>query len=163
MATKLRLPPPTGKGSGTRSARTVRHGRKVVGNSLLVLGNACSHTGKHDGVAAPQPGSSRDRVVAARPWRTIREESVMVSILFVGSAVLSVLAVYTAIGRLSVPWRERVALPEPGLVGWWHTLRAGLVLLGDAAPGPRRVRPADPAPRSTAPVPPRAAVGPSGD
>ncbi len=87
----------------------------------------------------------------------------MVSILFVGSAVLSVLAVYTAIGRLSVPWRERVALPEPGLAGWLHTLRAGLVLLGEAAPGPRRVRPADPADpaaRSTAPVPPRAAVGP---
>jgi hypothetical protein len=75
---------------------------------------------------------------AARPWRTIREELPMVSILFVGSAVVSVLAVYTVIGRLVIPPQERVALHRLGWAGWLHTLRRSMVLLGDATPGGRR-------------------------
>ena len=58
----------------------------------------------------------------------------MVSILFVGSAVVSVLAVYTVIGRLAIPPQERVALHRLGWAGWLHTLRRSMVLLGDATP-----------------------------
>ncbi|MFF0904897.1 UNVERIFIED_CONTAM: hypothetical protein RF653_14585 [Kocuria sp. CPCC 205316] len=65
----------------------------------------------------------------------------MVSILFVGSAVVSVLAVYTVIGRLAIPPQERVALHRLGWAGWLHTLRRSMVLLGDAAPAGRRALP----------------------
>lgn len=105
-----------------------------------------------------------DSVVApAMPWITIREELPMVSILFVGSAVVSVLAVYTVIGRLAIPPRERVALHGLGWAGWLHTLRRSMVLLGGTAPVGRGVRPARPATDGTARVVPPAGVGSPGD
>lgn len=87
----------------------------------------------------------------------------MISILFVGSAVLGVLAVYTAIGRLAIPSRERVPLRELGWAGWLHTLRRSLVLLGEATPAGRGVRPQHAATGGTAgAVPPPGEVSPGG-
>lgn len=87
----------------------------------------------------------------------------MVSILFVGSAVVSVLAVYTAIGRLAIPPRERVALHGLGWAGWLHTLRRSMVLLGDATPAGRGPGRAGVATDGTARTVPPAGVGSPGD
>lgn len=87
----------------------------------------------------------------------------MVSILFVGSAVVSVLAVYTVIGRLAIPPRERVALHRLGWAGWLHTLRRSLVLLGEAAPTGRRARPVHAPDDGTSRAVPPAGVGSPGD
>lgn len=87
----------------------------------------------------------------------------MVSILFVGSAVVSVLAVYTVIGRLAIPPQERVALHRLGRAGWLHTLRRSMVLLGDTTPAGRGTRPAHATDDGTARAVPPAGVGSPGD
>lgn len=87
----------------------------------------------------------------------------MISILFVGSALLCVLAAYTAIGRLAIPARERVPLRGLGWAGWLHTLRRSLVLLGDATPAGRGVRPQHAAAGGTAGAVPPDGEGSPGD
>jgi hypothetical protein len=50
-----------------------------------------------------------------------------------------VLALYTMIGRLAIPPRERLPLHELGWAGWMHTLRRSLTVLGDRShPGGTR-------------------------
>ncbi|MCM3689385.1 hypothetical protein [Kocuria rosea] len=52
---------------------------------------------------------------------------------------LPVLGVYTMIGRLAIPSRERLPLRELGWAGWIHTLQRALTVLGDCAhPGSTR-------------------------
>lgn len=87
----------------------------------------------------------------------------MVSILFVGSAVISVLAVCTVIGRLAVPPRERVALHRLGWAGWLHTLRRSTALLGESTPAVRSARPPHATGDGTARAVSPAGVGSPGD
>jgi hypothetical protein len=57
----------------------------------------------------------------------------MISLLFLMTVIVAVLSVYTVIGRLAIAREDRVPLRELGWSGWVHTLRRGLVFLGDCA------------------------------